>query len=235
MEAEVPCMFVLVTPEKVKLSVRKSAQSTIKPFSSFGGRIVTYTDKGGHAAKKNPIVLQFLQSFDVVFERTYLYRSDLQAGELATAKLAMPHECHVYVTSAEFVDGVLPLLDLMVLTTSGRETVQMDVWLPSEDTDKLKQIIHALAKQNLDVKALMTLTAKIYNQNAAKVLAEAQRMEKIMRHKDDRDSHIVISRNYIAVLIRSSYITRCIKRYSATAMHEFGDDAGISVTRLQGV
>jgi hypothetical protein len=229
-------MFILVTPEKLTLTVARSLQTKIRPFTSYSNLVTAYTDKGAHVAKKNHTAQQFLQLLDThVFDRSYIYRAQLTANELTLAKLAMPHECRVYVTTERFIDSTLPILDLMVATTSERPTVQMDVWLPSEDRDQLKAIIESLDKAQLDTKRLMQLAAKLYNQNAPKALADAQHLQKIVRHSDDRRSHFTISRNVIANLIRSGYITTCVRRYSASAAHELGvhDIAGLE--GLQGV
>jgi hypothetical protein len=211
-------VFILLTPEKIKLTAlaKATVNGKITPFVSFNNVVTHYTDqKSGLIAKNSNLASTLLSLIETdVMQRSYMYVANISSHDLMLAKLSMSHTCKVYVSMTEFVDGILPMLDLLILTTSTRPSVEMGVWIPDEDANELANRIKPIKDKFADINKLIQQSAKLYNEHAPYILKQLQLKIRQINELQIAHKHFEISRSLIAHEIRNKLITYNIKHYS---------------------
>ncbi len=211
-------MFLLLTPERMKVErLATDLRSSIRSFSSPDRPLpMQYTNNKGKVIRPNKIWshnVDLMPAIDLSGKESHLYRTSMSKSDLLMVKLLLPHACKVYVTNDHFIDNILQLLDILILTTSTKAGVEMDMWLPEENEHILDATMVQLRKINPQIGDVLRQAITLYNRNGPSALVEAKMMQDARFRKG---SSLVISRNLIAQLIKVRFIKENIVAYSGS-------------------
>jgi hypothetical protein len=189
----------------------------VQPFKT-APNIGMYTAGTGRVfsgALLSQSLLQAMLGKNVDPKGNYLFISSLTTSELVLLKMYLASGCQVFTTSSEFL-AALPLLDLLVLTTSTASSAHLiEVYVPTEDKEHLRQKIRELNLPPDQLRMLFKNAAGLYNEHAPKVVegVVAKRIKQIagVPAKGELLRHM-LSRQLIALQIRQEMITNNIQR-----------------------
>jgi hypothetical protein len=145
----------------------------------------------------------------------FLYRTDMTSSEMVMVKLSLSKNCTLFTTTSEFVDETLPLLDLLVLTTSSIGAQLMEVYVSTEDKTALRELIAKLKLDKAHIQAMFRKASDLYNRAAPGVIADVKAKRCTQIGGFPRKGELLtgmLNRNLIAQRIREQFIADHIQR-----------------------
>ncbi len=214
-------MFLLSTPGKMKVEVlTKNLRNQIQPFSLPGKPTpIQYTNDKGKVIKppkRSTNIVDLLPTIEFTKD-CHLYSTKMDKNDLMLVKLYLPHACRIYVTNSNFIDRILPLLDILILTTSTKVSVEMDMWLPNEDATVFTATMDGLREIVPNMTLTMQRAVALYNKHAPNALLQARTLQ-ISAFRDG--TSVIISRNFIAQIIKTKFVKDNIRLYSSNNQSE---------------